>query len=738
MSDLSTPTMGMCNQNHEPGYYRRGRNARWPNKVLPLLAFTLFIAIRPVRAVALPAQAILWSTDIVHQPNFWQERMNDAQVSVQASGLQIKVAPGREWAIAAVSHVWLPKTVGIIRVRVSRLAGGGRWLVRLHGNIRGQGVDADYGPFQGETRTGLQTLEIDPRLLHLNQHPMVQVQLGLEGPPGAAVDFASLEFLPNLVDVPAPRVIPGQRNLEAVDLMPNLPQPFHIINWRERALNYDRFVFDFQRQGQYLPLIWLDNSQVNNSGPAFGLCSYVGDKRQGTSQEEGINCMGAVLGATLVGIDKSHQEHDYVRMCQAFYNSQHGSNLVLNGTNTEAGGSFWYDIWPHIIFYALADRYRQQATMPGIVQATANRWYDAYGTLGGSNRGTPNFDHTAFNFKTMQPVDNGHWKEPDAAAGVAWLQYAAWNRFRDAKYLQAAEGSLRFLEQRQNNPYYEVLLPWGALTAARLNAELERHYNVDKLLNWSFGISDCRGGWGVTTGRWGDYNCAGLVGSVDNRGGYAFAMNTFVQAAALVPLVRYDPHYARAIGKWMLNLANAARLFYPDGLPVEHQSPPLWREDAKSVIAYEGLRREWQGQSPCATGDPVVMKWGPATDRGLYGSSYVGILGAIVGRTSDAKILALDCLATDFYRQPAYPTKLCYNPYPQQKQIILSLDTGRYDVYDAVSQKFLLKNVTNRVHVTLAADSAKLVVLAPAHGKVARLGHKLLINGVVVDYGVAA
>ncbi|MBV9470525.1 MAG: hypothetical protein JOZ57_14900, partial [Abitibacteriaceae bacterium] len=121
MSDLSTPTMGMCNQNHEPGYYRRGRNARWPNKVLPLLAFTLFIAIRPVRAVALPAQAILWSTDIVHQPNFWQERMNDAQVSVQASGLQIKVAPGREWAIAAVSHVWLPKTVGIIRVRVSRL-----------------------------------------------------------------------------------------------------------------------------------------------------------------------------------------------------------------------------------------------------------------------------------------------------------------------------------------------------------------------------------------------------------------------------------------------------------------------------------------------------------------------------------------------------------------------------------------------------------------------------------------
>ena len=180
-----------------------------------------------------------------------------------------------------------------------------------------------------------------------------------------------------------------------------------------------------------------------------------------------------------------------------------------------------------------------------------------------------------------------------------------------------------------------MLLPFGTLTAARLNAELGRDYDVDRLLNWCFGISDCRGGWGVTVGNWGGYDCDGLLGSIDNRGGYAFAMNTFAQAGALVPLARYDPRYARAIGKWMLNLANAARLFYPGALPPGHETSAFWKGDPQHVIAYEGLRHEWLGKSPCATGDPVAMNWGPKTDLGLYGSSYVGMLGAIVRPTND-------------------------------------------------------------------------------------------------------
>ena len=256
------------------------------------------------------------------------------------------------------------------------------------------------------------------------------------------------------------------------------------------------------------------------------------------------------------------------------------------------------------------------------------------------------------------------------------------------------------------------MLPFGTLIAARLNAEHQREYDVDRFLNWCFGISDCRGGWGVTAGRWGGYDCDGLVGSIDNREGYAFAMNTFAQAGALVPLARYDTRYARAIGKWMLNLANSARLFYPGSLPPGHETSAFWKGDLAHVIAYEGLRCEWQGKSPCATGDPVAMNWGPKTDLGLYGSSYVGLLGAIVRPTSVPRILQLDCLATDFFHDRAWPTFLCYNPYPERRTFEFTTGASASDLYDAVSRTFVKRDVRHTATLTIPADSASVIVVA--------------------------
>jgi hypothetical protein len=212
-------------------------------------------------------------------------------------------------------------------------------------------------------------------------------------------------------------------------------------------------------------------------------------------------------------------------------------------------------------------------------------------------------------------------------------------------------------------------------------------------------------------------------------------MNTFTQAGALVPLVRYDPRYARAIGKWMLNLANSARLFYPTELPADHQSCASWKGDPNGVIAYEGLRHEWNGKEPYATGDPVVMKWGPETDLGLYGSSYVGFLGGIIHPTSDEKILALDCLATDFYRSRAYPTYLVYNPHPESRKVTLDTDAkGRYDVYDGATGRFLARNLAGKPVVSIPGDRAIVAVLTPAGGKATTQEGRMLVDGVVIDY----
>jgi len=673
------------------------------------------------------AQPRPWSADLLHDASVWADRMNDAVVSADRAGLRVEIAPGREWAITAIPQVALPGGTGRITVRVREMADGGRWLMRLYGDVRGNGEDNTASLAERQSQPGERRLEPDPRVLALGKLPPVQLQLGIEGPAGAYVVFEGLEFAPG-PPLPQPTGIPGQLSIATVELMPNLPQPYRMLDWNAKARAFDRFVFDPSLKGDYLPLVWIDDAHINIDRPTFGLPSYVGDTREAGSNQEGITCMGAVLGATVAGIDKRAQDHDYVLMCEAFYNRRNGLDLVLNNQNQGTGGSFWYELFPHIVFYALADRYPGAGEMDSIVRTTAGRWIEAVDAMGG------NFYHTAFNFATMQPVDNGQWKEPDAAAGIACLEYAAYRKFGDQRYLDAATRCTRYLEERQRNPYYENLLPWGTLAAARMNAELGYEWDVERFLNWCFGISDCRGGWAVTVQNWGGYDCAGLLGSVDNMGGYAFAMNTFTQAGALVPLVRYDPRYARAIGKWMLNLANAARLFYPNELPKENQCCGDWTGDPEGVIAYEGLRREWEGHSPYGTGDPVIMKWGPKTDLGLYGSSYVGLLGGIVRTTDVEGILQLDCLATDFYRAPAYPTYLCYNPYTEERVVTIDVGPEPRDLYDAVSHRFIDRRERGAVRLSVPGDRAALLVVTPPGGRETRDGTKLLVDGVIVDY----
>jgi hypothetical protein len=127
------------------------------------------------------------------------------------------------------------------------------------------------------------------------------------------------------------------------------------------------------------------------------------------------------------------------------------------------------------------------------------------------------------------------------------------------------------------------------------------------------------------------------------------------------------------------------------------------------------------------------MKWGPRTDLGLYGSGYAGILGAIVRPTSDSRILQLDCLATDFFRAPAHPTFLYYNPHPNTRRVVLPLGDKAVTVYDIVGKKILARKAKGSTKITIPPDSAVIAVLTPADGSVRRDGRKLLVNNVVVD-----
>ncbi len=212
-------------------------------------------------------------------------------------------------------------------------------------------------------------------------------------------------------------------------------------------------------------------------------------------------------------------------------------------------------------------------------------------------------------------------------------------------------------------------------------------------------------------------------------------MNTFEQVGALVPAVRYDDRYARAIGKWVLNAANSARLFYTNYLPDQNQDSEEWAHqyDPNSYIGHEAIRQSKYGQSPYATGDAIDGNWG-ATNLALYGSSHVGILGSIIDTTNVEKILRLDLLKTDYFNYQTYPTYLYYNPHPEEKMVMMNVGAGVEDIYDAVTNTIIKNAVSGETSITIPADAAVIVVIIPSNSAITYELDKALVNGRVIDY----
>jgi len=677
-----------------------------------------------------------------------------------------------------------------------------------------------------------------------------------------------------------------QAKLDRVEQMPNLPQPYAMRDWKKVARDYDALAFNFGARGQYLPLIWWDDTKHNAPLRGFGLPSYVGSPYQtGDDTHESINCMAAVVGASLVGIDKANQGgHSFAAMCQRYFNRDNGLSLYMNRVVHGTGGSFWYETYPSILFAHLLHLYPNVGEFRQQLRLSADRMLGAIRALAGPD-GVPDFNHTAFDYAKMAPADNSRWKEPDAAAGYAWFLYMAHVKTGEAKYLDGADACMRFLEKHPTNPFYEILLPYGAVLAARMNAEIGRSYDVHKLLSWCFDPSAARPDWGVVADKWGGLDASGLSAGLKDGGGYAFAMNTFDAVATLAPLARYDARYARAIGKYILNAANAARLFYANAHDDAHQSSAAWARqfDRSSCIAYEGCRKTgrlsdkaaadfttlagriasgdfrstharrevppaaevleetpdgdaarlehiwtfevkkaltryfhagvrcetsspdagfrfswamkpegpfkpmftakprpdnplyWHGlpadldgtlyvkaesthptpkgqkparltvdvlfslyefgRSPFAMGDAVGGHGSPIpTDLGLYGSSHVGYLAAVVEKTNVEGILQLDLVKTDWHHAAAYPTFLYYNPHPEAKQVEIAVGPEPRDLYDAVAHGFVVRGARGKATLPLTPDAARILVLVPANATMTREERRAIANGTVVDY----
>ncbi len=158
---------------------------------------------------------------------------------------------------------------------------------------------------------------------------------------------------------------PPQIRIPRIEQMPNLPRPFAMRDWRQVARDYDALVFDRRAKGRFQPLIWDDCSHTTCDLDGFGLYTVAGDPRQGPTANpafhESVNCLAAVVGASLVGIDKRRQDgYDYVRMCEQYFSPKEkgGIDIFANTPSLAPGtGSMWYFLFPNMLAFFLADCY---------------------------------------------------------------------------------------------------------------------------------------------------------------------------------------------------------------------------------------------------------------------------------------------------------------------------------------------------------------------------------------------
>ncbi len=531
----------------------------------------------------------------------------------------------------------------------------------------------------------------------------------------------------------------GQLSISRIDQMPDLPNPLMIRDWKTVAHDYDSYVFNQTKTGQYLPLSRLGTTgqfNYNDNIPLF-LDSYVGAASH-PNQAEAINIIPAIVGASLAGIDKSNQNSiNWVSKTKDFFNLKNGQNVYLNSYSSTSGSDWWYDVMPNIFFYQLHSLY-PNASPEFNTQFTsvADRWLNCVSQLGGTTKPwtLPNMNYRAFNLKTGLPL-NESVPEPEASGSIAWLLYNAYLETGNRKYFEGAQLSMDYLSGMTTNPSYELQLPYGTLTAARMNAVEGTNYPLRKMLGWSFDRGALRG-WGSIVGTWGGLDVSGLIGEANDAGNdYAFVLNGFQQAAALAPLPKYDKRFARSIAKWILNVTNASRLFYWNSLPQPNQDSYNWASanDPTACIPHESMKQTLQGKTPFATGDAMGGGWA-STNLSLYSGSSVGYLAGVVQTTNIPEILQIDLNKTDFYGDQSLVSYLYFNPTSGAKQVNVELPSGTFGVYDAITETTLFSGVSGSIQLSVPAGEVRLIRLYPSSlVPVARNG-KLYAGNDVLDY----
>ena len=541
------------------------------------------------------------------------------------------------------------------------------------------------------------------------------------------------------------------KRIKKVESFPDMPSDYSYFDYGLKARELDRLAFSFANvsaavapnyladdQSSWDPVgFWLDQQrQPERYEPlvtgylkrSFGLPTYVGDNRVQSSGAEPITTVSMVLGSSFAGIDKSAQkfgdtEYNFVEMTMKSYDT--GSRLVKNvGVQ---GQSFWYDIFPQITFARLYYLYDSVPFMREMVLNGADEWLEALPNF--VKDGKENYEFVGYNVVLESPTTVGDHIEPPNG-GLAFLFYSAYEMTGDEKYFHGAKKVLDYLADYPKNPNYEAMTDYAPFVAAAMNARYGTNYDVGQFLDYLFeGDSAFRAGWSVLSG---DFDGRAVDGLVGQGGDYAFSMNSFHLASVLAPMVKYDVRYADAVGKYLLNLVNNAKVFFPQNISLSHQTMNDYLAfDKAGAVCYEGFRNDYNGVRGLAMGDATAM-FGQPSDLSLYSSAFIGALGGIVEETDVKGILKIDLNATDSFGANEYKNYLLYNPYDQAKTV--SFDGGKdaFDIFDQATKTVVARNAKGRVNVSVPAKSSVVLVVLPPRSDYVRVGNEVKVNNVTI------
>ena len=548
----------------------------------------------------------------------------------------------------------------------------------------------------------------------------------------------------------------AQKTIAAVERMPRLPKPLAVRDWRSVSRSYYERILDPNAAGDSFPVV-----HVKADDTGFGMKSYVGSK----IAREGISCLSAVVGARLAGLDPSNFcGIDYVSRAKAWYDPEHGFYRQAAGERSAVVHSGIYGYWNAVVGTMLAAQYPVDVQLKHQAITAARAFLEIARGLGCPDR--PDYNVLGWDFENNKP---GGRNEPmnrlGHAPSVAWMLLVGAALTSDQDMVACARATMQWYSE--NPGRYEMTHVMGPLAAARLNAMGRTQVDIDRILSAWFGDGDPkRHTWSITRGiQFDGVTCDGLDGARwGDDGFYAFTMGSLQGPAWLVPVVRYDQRYARAIARYALNAANSARLLQGEGLDANHQDHAEWKAkwDPQNHLFYEGLKSWDPGPDralrPYATGDPVLLGWNPglspvdpkeyfaqrsewfgnsAYNLSLYMGNHVGFLGGIVNLTDVAGILCWDCLTTDWFGPPAYPTHLYYNPFKNSRTITLHLFQPA-DLYDLVAGSFIARNANSGNRLTLEPDQALVLVQVPPGSEIERRANQLLAEGIIIDYRVSS